>query len=115
MDRLKITSRLRFQSKYSNVNSDDTGLIPSNYFREKITAKYDLKKSKFAPSASVELYYRLNGQYSNIFNKLRLTGGLEYNISKKSSVELFYRIQKEFNVKYRVNSYILGTCFSYKL
>ncbi len=114
-NRLKISNRLRFQSKYNNIYGDATGFVPSNYFRNKISAEYDIKNSKITPNLSVELYYKTTGKNKNQFNKVRFTGGLEYKLSKKSRVGVFYRIQNSFNVKYPLTSYILGTGYSYKL
>lgn len=115
LDRLKISNRLRFQSKYSNMFSSEWGLVPSNYLRDKISAEYDLKNTKFNPATSVELYYRLNGKQNNIFNRVQYTVGTEYELSKKSTIEVYFRLQKEFNEKNPVTSYILGLTYSYKL
>ncbi len=114
IQRLKISIRNRFQTKYTDLYSDDMGMVPNNYLREKLAFEYNIRKNPVTPYISGEIYYQLNGINSHQFNKYRITAGVKRKINNNSSIGLYYRQQNQFNVENPAHSYILGISYSYK-
>lgn len=111
---LTVAIRLRYQSQYRDVNSSDDGKVPENYFRSKITFKYDLKK-RITPFLSGETFVYLNRPEGMLFDNYRLSAGLEYEFSKKSSVDLGYLIDREINKNDPLTGYIIALGWNYRL
>jgi opacity protein-like surface antigen len=77
---------------------------PDLIWRNKIKLAYNIKKNPFTPYISFESYYLTNDpsairdynadlteytEVSSYFNKLRYSAGVEYEITKKHSIDLF--------------------------
>ena len=111
--RFSFDYRIRFQSQYFNIQSTENGFIPENYLRNKIKADYTIRKSKFEPSVSYELFYFINQTGNNYIHRKRFSLEMEYKINKNNSFQLSYIIHETINEKDPVNRYILG--IGYKL
>ena len=73
---------------------------------------FDFKPKKgYTFGTSVETYHVLNDIEGIYFEKLRLTQSFEYRINKKMDIEVFYRFEKEFNVRNRQKASILGVFY----
>lgn len=59
-----------------------------NMLRSRIKIDYSIKKSRFQPYISAELYNDLKG-FS--YSKTRLTAGTEFKINKHNTIEAYYR------------------------
>ncbi|MCX6271463.1 MAG: DUF2490 domain-containing protein [Bacteroidetes bacterium] len=112
MKKFSITLRERFQSQYSAIRSSETGNIPDNYLRNKLTLKYDIRK-KLTASVSSEVFFQLNNPDGNEIDNLRHTAGLEYKLNKANIVEVFYLINKEINKADPVTDYVIGCGYTY--
>jgi len=99
--------RTRFQSQYADIYSSADGKIPSYYSRNKFTTKIDLDK-KITPYISVELFSPLNKHKIFKIDNARYCGGFEYEINRMHSFDLFYMLQREYNVNNPQTDYILG-------
>jgi len=103
-----LSFRTRFQSQYTDMFSSSTGLMPSYYSRNKLTLKFDLDK-KYTPYISTELFSPLNNQDGGILiDNARYTAGIEYAFNRMHSLDIFYLIQRECNVKNPETDYIIG-------
>jgi len=90
--RFSISLRERFQStKRQGVGASATRANPKLYLRSRLKADYNIRKSKFTPYASVELFNTLNDPQNNNLNQWRGVAGVEYKLNKKNSLEVFYR------------------------
>jgi len=90
--RFTLSLRERFQStKRQGVKETATRANPKLYLRSRLKADYNIRKSKFTPYASVELFNTLNNPVKNDINQWRSTAGVEYKLNKKSALELYYR------------------------
>ena len=115
ISRLFIAFRSRYQIKYIDIYSSETGFVPRNHSRNKLSLKYNIRKNPVSPFTSGELYYQLNNPEGNQLDKLRYTAGFEYNINKKNSFDIYFRIQQQINVNNPVKSYIIGVKYFYVL
>lgn len=105
---ISLQFRERFQSQYKDIGRSETGLVPSNYFRSKLTVKYDLNK-KYTPFISAELFYNIG----NAIDNMRYRAGFDYEFNKYSTLSLYYMIDKEMNVKNPWTSYVIGLSYTY--
>lgn len=110
--KVAFTFRERFQTQYANINSSETGKVADRYLRSKLTVKFDLDK-KYTPFISAELFYQLTNPKGNELDNMRYAAGFEYKFNKRTSVDLFYLINKEINMNDPVNDYVTGIGFNY--
>jgi len=108
-----INLRERFESQYKDVMSSETGLVPRNYLRSKLSLKYDFGKSK--PYLSCELFYRMNNSLGNEIDKIRPAIGIDYELNKYFGVDLFYLLNKELTGKNPLTEYVAGIGINWKL
>jgi hypothetical protein len=86
IDRFELQWRIRYISYFKSEDVDEA----KPYLRYRLKVKYNIKKSDFEPYAHVETYQDLK---KDDFTKIRYTGGLNYEITNRHSVSLFYRYQ----------------------
>ncbi len=109
---LAMNVRIRYQSQYSDVESSPDGKIPSNYIRPKLTLKYDLNK-KYTPWIYGELFVNVNRADGMLLDNYRVGGGVEYDFSKRSTLELGYLVNGELQVANPLTSYIISIGWNY--
>ncbi|MCB0429558.1 MAG: DUF2490 domain-containing protein [Flavobacteriales bacterium] len=105
---LSLVLRERYQSSYNDINRREKGDVAKNYLRSRLTLKYNLEK-KYTPYLESEIFYRMDEWVT----KVRFRGGVDYELNKFSSIELFYMINKEVQVKNPWTSFITGVSYSY--
>jgi len=81
------------------------------YNRNRMKIQLDLDK-RITPFVSSELYYDL---LSSVFNKVRYTAGLDFDLKNRMGAKIFYRLQRELNLTNPTYSYIVGAAYSYRL
>lgn len=106
--------RARFQSEYTDINSSDDGIVPVNYLRTKLSLKYNTSK-KYIPYISGETFFHLNGPEGVLMDALRIGAGVEYEFSKRSSIEIGYLIDREIQVNDPLTGYIILAGWNYIL
>lgn len=105
-----LTFRTRFQSQFKETNKSADAGIAENYWRNKLSLKYDLNK-KIGFIGSYEIFTPLRS-YDKVFkDNQRFNLGLEYTFNKMHSFNLSYMIQNESNVNNPESDYI--TCIGY--
>lgn len=112
----KITAslRARYQSQFSDINRSENWRVPDDYFRLKASFKYDTDK-KWTPFVTGESFYYLNRPVGPLFTEYRLSAGVDYAYSNKSSINLGYVFDREVNVSNPWTYYIVSIGWSYKL
>ncbi len=113
--RFSFDYRTRFQSQYFNIYSSEDGCIPEKFFRNRLKASYNIKKSNFEPSASYELYYFLDQRGNDLFKRRRFIAGVEYELNKKNSIELSYVFHKTINVKNPRQNHIISLEYKFEI
>lgn len=104
--------RTRFESEYKKVNSSETGHIPDNYSRNKLTLKYDITR-RISPYASVEAFIPLNNPKIKGIDNMRYSLGLEWEFVKNSAIDVYYMIQREYQVKNPERDFVAGIGYSF--
>ncbi len=116
IDRFSLDYRIRLQTKNELGYSGSDGDYLRNKFRLKIGAGYDIKKWKFDPEVSAEIF-RSSGKYEiSQFQKYRITIGTQYKFKKLGELSLFYRLERELQgVTYPETTNIIGLKMMFKL
>ena len=99
---LTLGYRMRFQHSFIGSKS---------YLRNKIKVGYKLSKL-VDPFAAYEIYFRFNGK--NEFRVSRITIGLDWRITKKLHINIYYRIQDDIFIKNPERQHIIGLMLDYK-
>lgn len=111
--KITLSERVRYQIEVQDYYTSKKGKIPEQYLRLKTDIKYDLNK-KITPYYSIEFRYQIRNPrgdgpvYDNGFHRVRNVLGVEYEINKKNSINLYYLFQTEFNISTPESIYILG-------
>ncbi|MBA4241693.1 MAG: hypothetical protein C0448_13285 [Sphingobacteriaceae bacterium] len=117
MEKITLSERVRYQIEVQDFYTSKKGKFPEQYLRLKTDLKYDLKK-KITPYYSVEFRYQIRNPrgdgpvYDNGFHRVRNVLGVEYEIDKKNSINLYYLFQTEFNISTPERLYILGIAYA---
>ena len=104
-----LAHRVRYQQARTAGEADGEA---KTYVRNRLLLAYNLTK-RVQPYVSGELFYRLDGRNENQLN--RFTLGLETRIGKKFTLDTFFRVEKEQNVKYPETAYVVGITGLYRL
>lgn len=117
-ERYQFTHRLgKWVPKYASdgeTQKSDEWVSPKDkhMLRSRIAAEYNIRKSRFTPFASVELYNDLSSSFG--VEKIRYTVGSEFKINKKNRLELFYRFIQGVS-EGTDNMNVIGVGYSFKL
>lgn len=104
----KKISRFKPSVKLSFTNSADD-VLNSQFLRYKAGVEYNIRKCKLTPEIKFEIFHDLDG---NSIYKYRSMAGLNYKLSKKSSIALSYKFDYYMN-EYR-NKHIASVGYKYK-
>lgn len=116
--RLKLGYRIRFQSKNELGISEEEGDFANNHLRLKVGGEYNIKKWKFDPKLSFEIFHQMQEGTENGLSKFRATIGTDYDLKKYGDIGLFYRLERELNpayVDYPNTTYIVGLSYIYTI
>lgn len=109
----KINNRNRFQSSLEDENlaAEPDGL-PDFFYRNKTTVRYKAL-NEIMPFIYSEFYFRLNHKqiWEDPVYRTRYGIGLEYKISKRKRIELYYMIQRQIRRKQPDYIYVIGIGF----
>ena len=109
---LAANFRLRYQGQYADVESSPEGKVPETYLRPKLSLKYDLNK-KYTPYISGEMFIHMNRPDGVLFDNYRVEAGIDYEITKRSSIDLGYLISKEIEVSDPLTNYVIVVGWNY--
>ncbi len=107
--RLRMYYRIRYDYNFSS----ELGPLPT-HFRNKIKIRYRTRKFPLDPFIAYELFLRTN-HWDNRLSQQRMDIGLQYSISKKQSLKVYYRFQQRLNTVSPDQNYILGLTYSFDL
>ncbi|MES2762745.1 MAG: DUF2490 domain-containing protein [Bacteroidota bacterium] len=113
LNKFTLSERIRYQIEVQDFNTSRKGKLTEQFLRFKTDLKYAATKN-ISPYISCELRYQIRAPrgdgplYNNGFHRIRNVLGVEYELNKKNSVNLYYLIQSEFNISTPESIYILG-------
>jgi len=111
--RFSFSLRERFQStKRQGVKETATRANPKLYLRSRLKVDYNIRKSKFDPFASVELFHTLNDPQKNNMDQWRGVAGMEYKLNKKNTFQLYYRYTN-YTDEEDIDKHLFGLGYSF--
>lgn len=124
--RFTFSLRERYQYTYRTEQYvpkfDDDGVTPKDdelveakhkhVLRSRLEVEYNIRKSRFTPFASCELYNSLTEGFGR--EKLRYTVGSAYKFNKKHALTLFYRYIDNADSD-EANGHVIGVGYKFKL
>jgi len=115
--RFDFDVRLRGQSKDDLGEKKEDGDYARRALRLKFETKYDIKKWKFDPEISTEIFLESGKYVKANFSTIRATIGTSYNFKKAGELSMFYRFEKDINTDYPLSHNIIGLQykFAYKV
>jgi len=112
--RFSISLRERFQStKRQGVEQTAKRANPKLYLRSRLKVDYNIRKSKFGPYASWELFNTLNDPQKNGVNQWRGVAGVAYKYNKKNEWALYYRYTNYIDEE-EIDKHLFGIGYSFK-
>ncbi len=120
LQKFTLSERARYQIEVQDLYTSKKGKLAEQFLRFKTDIKYSAN-DQITPYVSCELRYQIHSPrgdgpvYDNGFHRIRNVAGLEYNINKDNSVNLYYLIQSEFNISDRESIYIIGIAYTLTL
>lgn len=80
--------------------------------RSRLKVDYNIRKSKFTPFVSGEIYNNITAWYG--YSKIRCTAGTEYKVNKKNVLSVFYRYVKSHDIE-DADGHVIGIGYEFKL
>lgn len=117
LKKFTLSERVRYQIEVQDLYTSRKGKLAEQFLRFKTDLKYSLN-DRITPYISCELRYQIRSprgdgpEYDHDFHRVRNVLGIEYQLNKKNSVNLYYLIQSEFNISTPESIYILGIAYS---
>jgi hypothetical protein len=117
IQKFTISERVRYQAEVQDLYTSKKGKLVEQFLRFKTDLKYSLSDN-VTPYVSCELRYQIRAPrgdgplYDRGFHRIRNVIGVDYQINKKNSVNLYYLIQSEFNISTPESIYIVGVAYS---
>lgn len=99
LKRWRIKNRFRYQYQEENFT-----------LRDKIFLKYNIRRTPLEPFTNFELFFK-----DSEFKKWRYTLGVSHPFLKEFDIDVFYRLQKSFNINNPKQLNILGLVIEYKI
>jgi len=116
-NKISVGERIRYQAEVQDLYTSKKGKLVEQYLRFKTDVKYSIN-DRITPYISCELRYQIHAPrgdgplYDKGFHRIRNVLGIEYEINKKNSINLYYLIQSEFDISTPESIYILGIAYS---
>jgi hypothetical protein len=108
----RLNYRTMVQGQVKDYNSSKKGYIPNWYYRNKLTLKYTLSR-RITPYVASEIYYHFATNLGDEFDRVRYFAGFFYHIYSHSDLELYYMIQKQFQVFQPSTDYVIGLGYAH--
>jgi hypothetical protein len=93
--RFKFRNRLRYHYQSKTYIENNKDLVPSRYLRDGIKISYNIKGNPIDPFVAFEVFYPLNAIEVNTIDEYRITGGLDFPVSKNMDMEIGLRYNVE--------------------
>lgn len=96
---LDISARFKFQQRFKTYYEDENDKIPKEHGRIKLKALYNIPSFPVNPYIASELFFAMFDENVSGVDRCRYMAGMEYNLSKKHSLELEYMFERDYYPK----------------
>jgi len=117
--KFSFSQRGRYQMEYRDIFTSKQKWLNEKYFRLRTLLEYT-GNERFQPYYSCEFRYQIDVpgsdvQFNGNWHRIRNVLGVNIEINKKQTLNIYYLVQNEFNISPPENSYITGLQYSIKL
>jgi hypothetical protein len=106
VERFRFTYRALYHQEYQDFNTSELGKIPVVQHRHKFSVRYRNKDWKISPAVSGEWFFTLSPDWEASQEKLRLSAGIDYELTKMIELGISYKYQQEFYENNPITSHI---------
>jgi len=112
--RTDLSFRLRFQYGFEDIFY--IGYFSQNNFinRQRLKVSHAFFGTRLEAFISLENWIRFNDIYGRPLYKIRLTTGVQYDLTRHSGLSLRYLLEQEFNSIFPLQSHILALGYAYR-
>jgi hypothetical protein len=115
LSNFKVSYRAFYHLEYTDLKTSENGNIPFQQHRHKLAVNYAKKSWDITPSVSAEMFYSISTPSVVFQEKLRLSAGIDYEVSKKMELGIGYKFQKELYENNPLLSHMLFVGLKFKL
>ncbi|MBA7542676.1 hypothetical protein ES705_35000 [subsurface metagenome] len=115
IERLRMAYRGMYQHEYINYNTSENGKIPETLHRHKVSFKYRRKGWDIIPVVAGEFFFTIKPERIDYEQKLRITAGFQYRLTKDININLHYKYQIEYFENNPLSAHIISTGIEYEL
>jgi len=105
--RVRVQQQFRHEELFSSANADER-----TYMRPKASFRYRVSRT-WRPYVSAEFYLPLSLSGIHPVDKMRFAAGTLYRINRVHSLNIYYMIQHQVNVKNPRTDFILGIGYEF--
>lgn len=113
--RFKISLQEKMQFGFKNIYQNGINILETKILRSKFITSYNIPKSKLNPYISAEVYYDLSPFNQMEFSKGRYKLGVEYDLKRKFSLDIFLQFQHKLNTQKQYNLFAVGFTIGYQI
>jgi len=111
---LAISYRNMFQVRMRDIYTSENGTVPVYMNRNKLTLKYEINK-RITAYVYEEVYLPFYQVRNKGLSRSRSAAGVEYNLTKKITLEGYFLLQHELNAFNKTNrDFIYGLTYAHK-
>jgi len=111
----RFAYRAMYQAEYENYRTEELGWLPVTTHRHRISVKYRKKSWDIVPGVSAEGFFKISPPWVKNQERLRLSAGFAYHLTKKIDLSLEYKFQQEFSENDPLKSHILSIGAEFEL
>ena len=115
IERLRLAYRAMYQKEYTNYSTTELGNVPESQHRHKISLRYRGKGWDLYPHVAAEMFFTINPGWISYQQKLRITAGLKYRLTKDINIGIAYKYQTEYYENNPLTSHIMSTSIEFEL
>lgn len=109
----KLNSRTRWQTTFRDEDRVSVRYNPKMYLREMLQINYAYPDKPWGFYADEECFYRLNDPEGLFIDEWRTRLGVSYRLSRDNSVNAYFKISKEVQVKDPNTFYSVGLGYEF--
>lgn len=115
IQRFRMAYRAIYQNEHTSYSWSENGKVAEIQHRHKVSFKYREKGWDITPLLAAEMFFTVRPKWLSYQQKLRLTTGFQYRLTKKIEINLHYKFQQEYFENNPLTSHIISIGIEYEL
>ena len=111
--RFKLSFRVRPQATFYETTYGNHKVNPKTYLRNRLQLTYSFFSKPVKLYVSTEFFLRLYQKKNYFIDNFRTLVGAEYQFNDRSSLNMFFRVDNEIQVKNPANVFYVGVFYNF--